>query len=344
MTDQKNSSERSTLADVARAAGVSPAAASLAIRGKPGVGAETRRRVKQIADDLGYASKPVLAEVDGPTVGLVVKSRPGEEETTNSFYGPVIARITEEAHRLGVDIRLASLLVDEHFQPLAEPALADDDSVDGLLVLGAYLTERSADQLTAKPIVLVDGYCAQPDRFVSLVTDNRRGMRNATAHVLDHGHERVLLVGANRYPSIAERRLGYLDALADAGLEPLVIDGDHDGNRSQAIEVVDRLEADRSITAVVGVNDAVAVSVHQELQNRRISVPDEVSVVGFDDIAMAAMLVPGLDTCAVDKGAMGRLSLQLLLYRIEHPHDAVHTTTLATSLRRRGSVGPARTA
>jgi LacI family transcriptional regulator len=332
-------STRATLTDVAERAGVSLAAASLALRGKPGVGDDTRRRVLDVANELDYRTRTGARAVN--SIGLLVKARPHDVAETNAFYGPVIAGITEACIARGIDVRLDAMPVDEHFNPIQVPRLVTSDEVRGLLVLGAYLSEQSARLLARRPVVLVDGYAADPFSFCTVVSDNTGGMATATNRLIELGHERIALVGTtpDAFPSIRERRQGYEAAMRAAGLEPRFVDGHHDAPDPCVTAAVASLGEPDPPTAFVGANDDVALNLLAELRDR---VPQEVSVVGFDDVAAASFVRPRLDTVAIDKRAMGRLAVSLLRHRIAHIADPVFTVTQRAELVVRESSRPLR--
>ena len=330
---------RATLSDIADRAGVSLAAASLALRGKPGVGDGTRRRVVEIAREMEYRTRPT--SVRAGSIGLLVKSRPDDVVATNRFYGPVIAGVTAACTAAGLDVRLDALPVDEHFNPIDGSRLVESGEVDGVLVLGAYLSAGAARLLGRLPAVLVDGYGADPSSFVSVVSDNVGGTASATARLLGLGHRRIALVGTtpDAFPSIAERRLGYTRAMAAARLEPHYIDGQHDHPDPCVEAAVATLGRRGAPTAFVAANDDVAIELLGHLRDR---VPREVSLVGFDDVEAATKVRPRLDTVAVDKQAMGRLAVSMLRHRIAHPQDPVFTAVQRTSLVVRETAAPPR--
>ena len=144
--------------------------------------------------DLGYRTRTGGSEQ--LTIGLLMKARPHEVGAANAFYGPVMAGISAAAAGLAIDVRLDSLPVDEHFDPIDVPRLLDAPGIDGLLVLGAYLSGESARILGQRPIVLVDGYAADHRHFATVITDNVNGAQQATQRLIDLGHQRIAMVGS----------------------------------------------------------------------------------------------------------------------------------------------------
>ena len=140
--------------------------------------------------------------------------------------------------------------------------------------------------------------------------------------------------------SIAERRRGYDEAMRDAGLEPRYVDGPSDDPAAVASSVVAELQRRRRFTAVVAVNDSVGIAVLAELAARGISVPGDVSIIGFDDIEAAHLVRPRLTTVTVSKPAMGRLATSMLFHRMDHPDDPPFTVVQRARIVQRDSVGP----
>jgi len=320
---------RVTLDEVARRAGVSRAAASLAVRGRPGVGEDTRQRVVEVAGRLGYHGRPAPAPPAATgTVGLLVKGRPADDGHANAFYAPVIEGISRACADAGMDLRLDTLPVDDRQVPLATPRMLRAGDVDGLIVLGARLPMAVAERLASMPAVLVDAYVdGRPEGvppLPSVLSDNAGGAAAVTRYLAGLGHRRIALVGSEpgSFPSIRDRRGGYAAAMADAGLAPLFVDGPHD-DPLRCVGPVARLLArpDRP-TAVVAANDAVALTL---LSHLGIDVPGELSLAGFDDIEAGGLVRPRLTTVSVDKPSMGRTAVTLLRQRIAHPGDPSFT-------------------
>jgi len=330
---------RVTLSEVADVAGVSRAAASLALRGKPGVAEMTRQRILTVASDLGYRVRPFAIAPATGTIGLLVKSRPVDVGTPNAFYGEVIAGISQACAESELDLRLDTMAVDEHFDPVEVPRMIQTADIDGLIVLGAFLSAPAGTMIGEQPVILVDGYAAEPNTFASIVSDNVGGTASATRHLIELGHRRVALVGTSpdTFPSIVERRRGYESAMLAARLEAVFVDAAHDDPAACAAATARMLAADPSVTALVAANDAVALTLLAELPDR---VPREISVVGFDDIEAAGMIRPRLDTVAVDKRAMGRLAVSLLRHRIANPGDPSFTLVQHARLIIRESSAP----
>ena len=331
-----------TLADVAQAVGCSSAAVSLALRGERGVSDATRERVNQAARDLGYRrSAGVSRKRQKPlTIGLVIKAVHGDSPEANRFYAPVMAAIEESCRTHHMDLMLATMPVDQDYYPIEVPRLVTDRTCDGLIVVGAHLSQATAEILRgAPPSLLVDAY-SEDDAFDSIATDNVGGARMAIDHLVAHGHREIAILGTSpqAFPSIVQRRRGYEQVMAESGLKLRSIDTPYWPPESAATVGVAYLLAHPEVTAVFCANDAVAVSLLQAARQVGISVPDQVSVVGFDDIDLAGFVSPALTTMAVDKVGMGRIAVTLLAHRLEFENECVTQILVRPRLVERRSV------
>jgi LacI family transcriptional regulator len=334
--------KRVTLADVARDAGVSPAAVSLAIRGEPGVSRETRDRVVEAARRLGYrsAGRSAGRRARQVTLGLIIKAPNGEVPQANHFYSPVMAGIEEICRLRDIDLLFAAMPVDDEYYPIEVPRLVTERATTGLIVIGAHLSLGTTSLLEdGPPAVLVDAY-AEDLLFDSVVSDNIGGARAGVEHLIAAGHREIALVGSrpDSFPSILQRRRGYEQAIAEAELRPHVIDVPHVPPDLAAAAALAYVEAHPEVTAAFCCNDDVAVSLIHGAQQAGIDVPSGLSVIGYDDIDLASYVSPRLTTLAVDKIGMGRLAVTLLLNRLEFPSAAPVQAITRTRLVERDSV------
>ena len=338
-----NAQNKITITDIAKDSGVSPATVSLVLRDKPGVGAKTRRRVMDSAQNLGYIFRsqvPNQSKSAIKSIGLIMKVRPNDMLTLNGFYAPVIAGIEGVCRQRGINMLYAHLPVDEDNIPLAPPLLLTDAQADGLLLVGTAVHEQTVAilQKQSAPVVLVDAY-ADHDPYDSVVTDNEKGAFTAVTHLIQNGHKQIAIVGShpNAFLSIHERREGYIKAMRSHGLEPIFADC-HLIQEEARETTFSLLQTNPEITAVFGCNDEVSVAIIKAAQEAGRQVPDDLSIIGFDNILLAQHITPALTTMQVDKVGMGRLAAQQLLNRIEFPESGMVRTVISPSLIPRQSV------
>jgi LacI family transcriptional regulator len=338
--------KRVKLSDIAHKSGVSISTVSLVLRNKPGIPPETRQRVLKAAQELGYrprksAAHSQLALVQLHNLGLVVKSEPGLAPQANPFYSHVLAGIEEACRQKGINLLYATLPVDEKNHPIEVPRLLVEESTDGLLVVGALVNGALAPVLEQKavPIVLVDAY-ALSGRYDAVVSDNVGGACQAVSYLIERGHRHIGLLGScpDAYPSLRERRQGYIQALQERGMAKTYF-ADCTPKKETAFEAATLLLSQHpQVTAIFGCNDEVALAAMRAAQASGRQVPEELSVIGFDDIDLAQHVTPPLTTLRVDKVDMGRRAVQLLISRVEFPDAEPATLVIHPSLIERESV------
>ena len=340
--------EKVKISDIARQSGVSTATVSLALNNKPGVSQETRLRVLKIAEELEYPVKP--AAVAGKnsrlaTLGMIVKTDPNPVPPhANPFYSKVIIGIEDVCRRNGISLLFATLPVDENNHPVEVPQLLYNDRIDGLLMVGAFVDETiiSISGKHTPDIVLVDGY-SNTENYDAVITDNFRASYQAITHLIQKGHCHIALVGSepNGYPSLQERRNGYFRALKENNIAESYVANFNINTTHGYDETVQLLKETPQITALFCVNDEVGFSAIRAAQDLNLRVPEDISIIGFDDTYIAAKSRPTLTTMRVDTVAMGRAAVHLLSMRLDNPENARMTLVIHPTLMERESVaGP----
>lgn len=340
------------LADVARESKVSLTTVSLVLREKPGIHPATRARVLAAAQALGY-QYPIPSQTESlqrngdhqrslpsHTLGVLIKATADQIAGFNPFYSYVVAGIEQECSRNRINLLYATLRVDEYNLPVDMPIVLTEQEVEGLLLVGTFLDETLQRVLASKsvPVVLVDAY--SDFSYDSVVSDNLRGAHQVISHLVQCGHHHIGIVGSRptAYPSIRERREGYLAALQENGIdETYFADSALDSDEAtQAAD--DLLRRHPQITALFGCNDDMAIAAMRSAQALGKRVPQDISIVGFDDIDFAQHVTPALTTMRVDKIGMGRMAVYLLRNRIQHPDAERVTAQVTPRLMKRESV------
>lgn len=332
------------ISDIAQKSGVSVSTVSLALNNKPGVSEETRARIFDIANSLEYPIKPTPTSLRGSgltTIGMVVKSETNLPPQANPFYSKVIIGIEDGCRRKGINLLFATLPVDGDNYPLETPSMISSDMVDGLLMVGTFVDETltSLPGRVTPPIVLVDGY-SSTDRYDTVVSDNFRAAYQAVEYLIHRGHRHIGLVGGyvKSYPSVRDRRNGYLRAMKENGLGDVYIASfSHIGSLGYK-ETIQLLQEHPEITALFCVNDDVGCNALRAVKDLGKSVPDDISIVGFDDTYLAISVHPSLTTVHVDTVVMGHAAVSLLSLRLENPDSARMTLTIHPTLVERDSV------
>jgi LacI family transcriptional regulator len=326
-----------TLADIAREAGTSPATASRALSGRGYVSAAARGRLLAAAERLGYvpnASARTLKQQTSRVVGVAVS------DLGNQFYARIAAGVEQTLRESDFQM----VLISDNSEGSEE--LAGARTFLAARAPGVILTPvgREATSLLAHhgvAVVEVDRRLAEYD-CDAVVIDNERGGREATAHLLTRGHRRVgLLVAGTDWTTDIGRLNGYLQAHEQAGMavsEHLILRVEH-GALDAEQRIADLLD-EHAPTALFAANNLLAEQAWHVIRRRRQRLPDDVSLVGFDDVPWMGMVDPGITVIAQPSIEMGRRAARLLLRRFEDPLCEPRVECLEPLLVIRGSTGP----
>ena len=333
---------RVTIADVASAAGVSKTAVSFAFNNPERLGQATLERVLGVAHDLGYTPHPAARALSmrrSGTIGVLIPQR-----LSTVFANPFLSELMQGLGELCEEHDLTLLLVPPLDGSL-ESAIRQA-SVDGFISLGLSPDDRALEMLDriGIPTVAVDSESSPTRPAVNV--DDESGARAAAQHLLDLGHRDVAIIvlpptraQVGLPPTAARRLAGYQAALEGAGVpEPHTVTGGAT-RAAGARAFEDMPRGKRRPTAVLAMSDMVAIGLMAAAQSAGLKVPADLSVVGYDDLPMAAWTNPGLTTVRQPIIEKGRLAARLLIQRMKG--KVVHSPPpLGTSLVVRGSTSP----
>ena len=299
-----------TMDDVASAAGVSRALVSLVMRNAPNVSDKRRKAVLKAADELGYrpnAAARSLAERRSNTLGVVVN------DLHNTFFADVVDGIRDGAQAQGYRLLLnTSWLTDTNEQGAVEAFL--EYRVDAILVLGARASEEVLFEASKQaPLVTIGDIIPRVD---GVVNDDLRGGEMVVEYLSALGHRDILHIDGGRGAGAAQRCEGFVLAMEDRGLEPRVESGEF--TEQSGVEATERLIAGGVLpTAIFAGNDLQAVGVIDTLIGAGLRVPEDVSVVGYDNTYLARLRHISLTTINQPRFEMGRLATDVALDRLE---------------------------
>lgn len=312
--------------DIAYLAGVSQPTVSRALRGSPTVSEETRKRIEAIAQQLNYKvdkNASNLRSQQSNTLALLFFEDPTNDDSMiNPFFLSMLGSITRTCAQRGYDLLIS-------FQQLSSNWHVDyEDSrkADGVILLGYGDYEEYTERL--------DRLVTQGTHFVrwgdagigptgsTLGSDNHRGGLEVTRHLVNIGRQRIAFVGEanSHYPEFFDRYKGYTEALAEAGLgaeEELQIGGLNTEEEGYAAVRALR-EAGVHFDAIFAASDLLAIGALRALQESGLSIPADVAVAGFDDIAAAHMTSPPLTTFRQNAGKAGEMLVDMLLKRVKN--------------------------
>ncbi len=301
-----------TIEMVAQAAGVSLSTVSRILNGTAVVSELKRQAIDKAIAELGFVPNPVARGLAGGrtlSIGVITQA------IDSPFYGAALRGIEDELDPAGYN----SLFVSGHWSPQAEARCIDllrARRVDGIIVLTGRLTDQALKVCAKSQPVVVTGRTLKAPGLFSLNFDNFEGGRLATQHLLDLGHRRIAFIaGDAEHPDANERLRGYRAALEAAGIavDPaLVVPGQY--HEVSGLMAVDRLlESRQQFTAIFACNDQMAVGAALGLHRRSLRVPDDVSLVGFDDLSTSMYAFPPLSTIHQPAYELGRLAASAML-------------------------------
>ena len=334
--------ENPTSRDIADIAGVSQATVSRALRNSPLVREETRARIQQIARDLNYFVNRNAARLrthQSNTIALLLFD--DNDTRMNLFFLSMLDSITRSAARLGYDVlvSLQQLTADWHIEYQAS------HRADGLILLGygdyAEYREKLAALAAANTRFIIWGPLVEDQPGHSFGCDNESGGYQATSHLLDLGRRRIAYFGrrASRSPEHVARYQGYARALREAGIDPDdSIRVPADNSETQGYHAAQELiERDAAFDALFASTDLIAIGAMRAIQKAGLRIPEDIAVVGFDDMPLAAYVTPGLTTVQQNARLGGDALVEGIINLIEG--GAIESRMMAPKLIVRESCG-----
>ncbi|MFN3228222.1 MAG: LacI family DNA-binding transcriptional regulator [Asticcacaulis sp.] len=327
------------MADIAKLAGVSLASVSRALSGSPLVPEPQRQRILAIAEEHGYAVNQAARNLrlqSTRTIGLVLPmGHETEQQVTDPFQLELIGHLSEAVFRRGYDLLMSKTLAP---QPGWLKTLVQSHRFDSMLVLGQSDQHDALNTLARSYDPMVVWGERLPDQsYCTVGVDNRQGGYLATEHLISRGRKKILFLGPVGVPEVTARLEGYREALAASGHSVTaqnVIDCHF--TPDAAIETARSLVSSRrKFDAVFAASDVIALAMMTALIEAGRSVPEDVAVCGFDDVAMSRNLSPPLTTVRQDLNEGARTMVELLFRRMAG--DKTSSATIAASLIVRSS-------
>jgi LacI family transcriptional regulator len=304
---------RATIRDIADLAGVSIATVSRVLNDRPDVAPETRETVMQVVRQHGFSTNRGARGLSSGRTGLIGFTLP---RVADAYFGPILSGAAEALHESDMRIVLAPTL-HQHDREVSLIERLMGGTTDGAILM---LPEESADELRnlqrqGFPFVIVDPLEAPPEGIPCVAAMHADGAKQATEHLLELGHRRIgAIAGSPGWYATEERVIGFRAALAGAGilLDPdLVVYSDW--------QIPTGTEAARQLlalpeppTAIFGFNDNVAIGALHAARELGLTVPDDLSIIGFDDTAQAVIVTPRLTSVRQPLAELGRTGVSLL--------------------------------
>jgi LacI family transcriptional regulator len=340
-----------TLHDIAKRCKVSTATVSAVVNGADWVSEKTRARVQRAVEEMGYHPNQFargLKRREGHAVGVIVS------DLTNPFFTQVVRSLSHALHEAG---RAMSLCDSDHRHDIGEENLRMlvEGQIVGLVIIGDSVPEESLRAFMKHrgrvPVIAIEREYQLPG-VSCLLVDSEEGAYTATRHLVERGCERIAMItgpvtgpGSATYGRV-QRYDGYLRALATSGRTPepeLVVDGNfrYDSGRAamQRLLALDRRRPD----AVFAANDMMALGAMSVIREAQLRVPDDIALVGFDNVPMTGLMMPGLTTMAMPMSELGGAAAELLEQQLAlgGRHQSERHTFSAELIVRDSSLRPA---
>jgi LacI family transcriptional regulator len=330
-----SNNSRITISDVAKVANVSKMTVSRVLNGQTGVSDETRQRILDTIETLGYVANPAARTLRGSSrvIGLVV---PG---LTSPYMGEVIQGLSSAAEQLDYGLMLYTQgSSDDNIisRTTYYASLLSNGLADGVVLVVPYNYEVLIESFKkhSLPYVIIDHH-SMTENEPAVTATNRKGVLDAMRHLLALGHRRIGFITGRMSLGCSEDRLqGYRDGLAEVGLSfdaELVCEGDF-LQQTGFRKTVELLSVKDRPTAIIASNDEMAFGVMDAIKDAGLRVGRDISVIGFDDIPMASNVHPALTTVRQPMASMGAAALELIVTLLEGRTPITLQRELATEL------------
>ena len=322
-----------TAKEVAKRAGVSQATVSLVFRNKPGISEDIRNKVLQTAEAMGYTAEP--RHISNRIMQLVVYKRHGRVISDNPFIEILLQGVADQAAKLGYHLSVSYFYGDKDRKEQVKSICSLQS--EGIILLATEMGESDFELFRdmTVPIILLDNFSLDM-KWDAVGIDNRRGVRNAIRYLIECGHTRIGYLHSNvDIRNFRERQNGYL-----SGCRLLQENMARDASkRIVKVNVVTEYAA-RSMKEYLATNpilpraffadnDHIAAGCCRALLETGHRIPEDISIIGFDDAPISEMTEPKLTTMAVPKERMGALAVSRLAERIKDPSiETVHIEVL----------------
>ncbi|OKQ04948.1 substrate-binding domain-containing protein [Haemophilus influenzae] len=326
-----------TMKDIARLAQVSTSTVSHVINGSRFVSDEIREKVMRIVAELNYTPSAVARSLkvrETKTIGLLVTA------TNNPFFAEVMAGVEQYCQQHQYNLIIATTGGDakrlqQNLQTLMHK------QVDGLLLMcGDSRFQADIELAISLPLVVMDWWFTELNAD-KILENSALGGYLATKALIDAGHRKIGIITGNLKKSVAQNRLqGYKNALSEAkiALNPHWIVESHFDFEGGVLGIQSLLTQSSRPTAVFCCSDTIAVGAYQAIQQQGLRIPQDLSIMGYDNIELARYLSPPLSTICQPKAELGKLAVEALLQRIKNPNENYRTLVLEPTCILRGSI------
>ena len=291
------------MSELAKIAGVSVSTVSRALAGSEAINIDTRTRIAALANEHGFEANRLARNLRmqrTEAIGVIIPlGHQADQPLTDPFFLTMIGHLADALSDRGYDMLLKRIVPgDERWLDRIMMA----GTIDGAIIIGQSNQEATIDRVAQRyPKIVVWGAALPDQHYVCVGSDNRLGGAIATQHLIDQGRRRLLFLGDSAAPEIAEREAGFRATCDAAGIGPdahslrVGLVGD-----SAYQQVLAAIERDRDVDGIFAASDVIAIAAIRALHASGRRVPEDVAVIGFDDVPIAEHLIPALTTVRQD--------------------------------------------
>lgn len=333
-----------TIREIAKKLGVSPSTVSMVINNKPGISAETRKRVLEMVEKTGYSTRGIKSNVikGKGNIQLIIVKKHSKVVSDTPFFSALIEGLESSARDHGYLLSITYVTVDSFSVEEINNAIRKNH-IHGVVVLATEMLGNDIDRVKKieVPVVVLDSFFLGK-KLDCVIINNIGGSYIATNHLIENGHKKIgYLSSSVSINNFEERKIGYKIALNE---HDIPINESYEIKLEPTMEgayndMVEHLKRGISLpTAFFADNDIIAFGAIRALKEFNYKIPDEVSIVGFDDMPFCTIIDPPLTTINVNKKAMGKIAIERLIKKIEHKTSVFLKTELGVTLVKRNSV------
>lgn len=331
---------KTIMLDIAKVAGVSPGTVSNALNNKKGVGKETKERILQIAQQMGYNREN---KEETKIIRFVMFKKHGFVVSDTPFFSELLEGIESECRANGLEVVVSQVIESEHSENDIKEIIKQKH-IDGMLLLATEMIESDLEFFRNLdiPVVILDNYFNGAD-YDQVLINNTQGAYQAVKYLVDNGHKEIGCLGSSKLiNNFRERYEGFQKALIETNLRinhqyEVVLEPTLEGAYRDMKEVL----SDKNFklpTAYFAFNDIIAFGAMRALKESGIKIPDQVSIIGLDDMPFCEISRPRLSTIKVYKRYIGKIAVRRLIEKIADHDEATLKIEINTELIERESV------
>lgn len=310
-----------TMIELAKIARVDISTVSRALSDSPVVKESTRKRIQRIASEVGYAvNAPAssLRRKSARALGMVIPLNPETDQTmSDPFFLEMVGGVSQAAAELDYDLVVS---VPREASQAAEQRLLNTGRADGIIVIGQAARADHLNELAARNAnIVVWGARMKGAKYTTVGSDNAKGGYIAATHLFSRGARSILFLGDPGLPEVKLRYDGFKKAHKEAGVthDPSYLLRMNFGGRTTYDQVLEFLRAGNRLDGIFASSDILANSAMHALVAEGLAIPEDVKVVGYDNIGQSSMMTPPLTTVSQSIAEGGRLLVELLLAKLE---------------------------